>query len=235
MSDLQTDTLRQGAFERIARARQAAPSAHAIGDVADITERFFADLSLLHGTLNDINADARLSDEGQREKRAAALEAWERTSGELADEITARVERATHTDPAKVTPRPPVDDPAVLEGRLANARSDAQMLLGNVDLGRLADRMQELAQHAGDPALTYLLVATPYGEHLIRSRLPADPRAGGREALLAWDATRRSLAREMLDDAGRAALDRAEALRPLSQVPILVTHARETVLRERRG
>ena len=233
MSERQWSLVRRAALERIAKAREAAPYAKAVEHVEETAGRFFGDLEQLEATEARILADRNLSEEGRREQRRAATEAWERESAEQLEELTEDVERAVRFDAEKLKPRPPLTDPAANEARLANARSDARMLLDREDVTMLPLRMRALVEHGDDAALAHLLVSE-WSMNYIRSRLPQDGPAN-HGTLVEWSGIRQNLVRSQLDAAGQAEYDRATALKPLTQVVDIARHVREAALRERRN
>lgn len=231
MTDRQSSVLRKAALERVAKARAAAPGELNLQHLEEDVSEFYDTLDAFERTEAGIRVDPHLSPEGKKAKHDRARADWEATSAAQLESIRERVERIAKVDPAKVTPRPPVEDPAVLEAKLANARSDARMLLDRHDLNTLPDRMRELVQHDADPVVSYLLVATPWGANYIHSRLPNDNQQHG--APVVWDRYRTDLTRGMLDEAGQRAYDRARALEPLPQVTTVVHHTREHRVRDR--
>jgi hypothetical protein len=238
MTDQSSGVLRVGALADIQKAREAAPTAAGLDALEREVTDFYDSISELDQDLARIEADATLSAEGKQRKRDAVTAAWVDLSARSVTEVGKAAARLTARDEAKVTPRPPVADPVALEAKLANARSDALLLLEGVDVMDLPERMRELVEHDADPAVSYLLVGTPWSTHLIRSRLRGDQRHRGRQAdhtaLLLWEQYRHRLTRHLLDDDGRKAWDRAEALKPLTRVPQVVSATRQFAMKDRR-
>ena len=234
LTDRQWSLVQRSALERIAKAREAGPYAKAVEHVEQTATAFFDGVHDLEATEARILADRNLSDEGRREQRRAATEAWERESAEQLEELAEDVDRAVRFDPEKLKPRPPLDDPAANEARLANARADARMLLDGEDLTILPLRMKALVEHGDDPAIAHLLVGE-WSMNYIRSRLPKNAPADRHGTLVEWSGIRQNLVRSQLDAAGQAEYDRAAALKPLTQVVDIARHVREAALRERRG
>jgi hypothetical protein len=237
MTDQSSGVLRVGALHDIQKAREAAPTAVGLDALEREVTHFYDSIGELDADLARIEADTTLSAEGKQRKRDAVTTAWRDLSARRVAEVEIAAARLTARDEAKVTPRPPVDDPVALEAKLANARSDALMLLEGADVMDLPERMRELVEHDADPAVSYLLVGTPWSTHLIRSRLRGDGRhrggQGDHSALLLWEQYRHRLARHLLDDDGKREWDRVEALWPLGRVRQVVAATRQFALKDR--
>lgn len=232
MNDRQSSIYRQATLQRLDQARQAAGDDSALQRLDADVRTFYDDLDAFEQADERVGADPMLSPEGKRTKRTKLLEAWETTSAEQVERITSATQRLSTPDPRKVTPKPPADDPVTLEAKLANARSDARMMLDQAEVNVLPDRMKELVEHDADPAISYLLVGTNWGTNYVRSRLPANERQQ-HGSLVVWDRHKNDLTRRLLDEPGRKAFDRAAALRPLGQVGTIVHATREFKLRDR--
>jgi hypothetical protein len=233
MTDQSSGVLRVGALQDIQKAREAAPTAAGLDTLEREVTHFYDSISELDQDLARIEADTTLTAEGKQRKRDAVTTAWRDLSAQNVAEVEKTAARLTARDEAKVTPRPPVDDPVALEAKLANARSDARMMLDGADPHDLPEQMKRLVEHDADPAVSYLLVATEWGMNYLRSRIPPNARPNN-GALVLWSTYRQQLTRGLLNPEGQAAWDRAEALKPLTRVPQVVSATRQFAMRDRR-
>ncbi len=107
---------------------------------------------------------------------------------------------------------------AARQAILANARSDARMLLDPMGEGyQMVQRMVAIAEH-GDDALAYLLLATPWAANYLRSRIP-----GAQSPVFEWEQERVRLAPRFLserDGEAWSALGRIE--KPMYTIAALV-------------
>lgn len=133
------------------------------------TEALVATITPLNEKLYDLHRDQRFLADYIRDKHLELVEAWKPKALGLRDEIVA-VGEAAKERVENATIAPPSNDPGVLEAMLGNARGDARMYLDLTDANRLPLRMKELVEHDTDPVITYLLLATRWAEHYLRSR-----------------------------------------------------------------
>lgn len=124
--------------------------------------------------------------------RTTPTVAWERLAGiaaewkrkgdnwvtSLENEVAAWDRELT----AAATPPAPTSDAQLLEARLANARTDAMMVLDRANGDELVPRMRELARGA-DQTLAYLMLATTWPATYLRAR-------GDATAPLLWEQER---------------------------------------------
>jgi len=98
---------------------------------------------------------------------------------------------------AAARPSAPTSDKAVLEARLANARTDAVMVLDRAADADVPERLAELAR-GSDSALAYLILGTPWPSTYLRAR-------GSNAAVAQWEHERQRVLAEVLTDAALAA------------------------------
>ena len=234
--------LRETILTDIRNAKAVAPGASGVQTLEREAVAFYDDLATLDAALQEIMQDTHLSEEGKQAKRAELGEVWKAKSAQQLEAI----QKATSglLDKGSTAIQPPTEDPALLEAKLGNARSDARMLLESSKPTDLPDRMRELVESNADPVVSYLLVATDWGTNYIRSRFPDGPGLseqqlnGARDSSVStlnlWEAYRHDLTPRLLDEKGRKAWERTEALTPLRRVPQIVNAARHFAIMDRR-
>lgn len=239
-TDLQLGVAKQTLLHDLSQLRRAYPQDSDLQRVEGSTAAFFASAAELDQTLAAIDTDPHLSAEGKQAKRSEAVAAWNVTAAKHRQEVEAAARRPLDSQAQVPTLPAPTDDSLLLEAKLANARTDARMYLDGVETQHLPRRMRELVERNADPSLTYLLLATDWGEHYLRSRVPADDRTGAaREAvhtnLMEWAHLRGDLTRSRLSPQQREAWDRQRALAgALPRAAALITAAIDHTLRSRR-
>lgn len=230
--------MQQGIAQDLRAVQDAAPGTN-LRALSSAVEEFYSGLDELDQALEQIRNDGDLSPEGKANRRDALAQAWLARSAEQAAKIERLTGEAIGSESEPLTVPAPADDPAVLEARLANARTDARMLLDGTEPTQLTTAMRRLVEHNTDPAISYLLVATEWGTHYLRSRTPAsgrEARMGGdarNGLLLEWQAARQALTPHLLDDAGKAAWERRARLQPLTRIPQMVTATRQFAIKDR--
>lgn len=103
----------------------------------------------------------------------------------------------------KVQPAPPVDDPAVLEAKLGNARADARMLFDPVPADQLSLAFHKVLPDLA-PDVAFLLLGTPWMATYLQARNASDA------TLRAWKELHRQALPTILTEqqtAQRAALE----------------------------
>lgn len=178
--------------------------------IADAPADYRDDLDELVEAVQLAKMNPRLSDEAKWSDIDGITRAWlpeaERLVQSLED-AAARWEREL-TDAAR--PPAPTTDEILLEAKLANARSDAVLVLDRATTDEdVADRLAEMATGA-DPALSYLVLGTSWIATYFRSR-------GTNMAALLWEEKKRQVLAEVLTDAA------LEAHKKIAGVP----HARK--------
>lgn len=87
-------------------------------------------------------------------------------------------------------PSAPTSDPMLLEAKLANARTDAALVLADAEEMDIPDRLAEMAR-SSDLALRYLLLATPWPATYLRGR-------GANDAAMLWHDEKRKVLASIL-------------------------------------
>lgn len=187
-------------------------------------DQLFQDLEAFDSSISEIKSDKRLSDLG-KEERLAPLRDQLRQSLEAR---AAAVERRVAEVEARALITPPAldPDPAVSEARLANARSDARMLLDSAG-DRVADVMRQMVESNTDPAVTHLLMFTNWPKLYLQSR------GGNAGTGMLWDQYRTELLERVLPPDQAAKARTVKALKHLKQAAQIAGHARHFALADR--
>lgn len=233
LTDLSAGVMKQGVLHDLKAIREAAPNNSHVQRLEQAAVAFYDSLATLDAQLGEVNNDPHLSAEGKQAKRTELGAAWKESSAQQLASVEAAANALTGNSEPLTIP-PPVEDASLLEAKLANARSDARMLLDGVDPLKLATRMRELVERNADPLITYLLVGTEWGNNYIRSR---HPNAGGSDItapLLDWAHHRGELYPRLLDDAGRKEWERRQRFAKVPRIPQVVSATREFAIRDRR-
>lgn len=130
-------------------------------------DAFFQEIEAFDEHAAAVKRDARLSDLGRQERMEPIREAFRERLEQRAEAFSRRlqdVEKRYAYAPPKLDP-----DPAIAEARLANARSDARMMLDAAG-ERVADVMRQLVEANTDPAVTHLLMHTTWPTLYLQSR-----------------------------------------------------------------
>lgn len=181
-----------------------------------VVERTLRDLGAAiqdHATEHTcIRADHHLSEQGRSEAHATLYEqTHERLTG-LVNAMPKRVDTAIARARTRATP-PPSDTPSdVLEAQLANAGTDAHMVLDAASEDELHTVLADLAEN-GSATMRHLILATESPTLYLRIRDAATA-----DAL--WANRKPSLMALVLNEAGQA------ALHTLTAVPDLLNIAR---------
>lgn len=202
---------------RLRELELAAPDAKDARAARRLTTALFASVPPLLEELYRIERDERYTAEHIVQLMGQRLDAWEATARGTRNELAGRGEAAQRRVDA-ATIEPPTTDAGVLEAMLGNARGDARMYLDATATHRVPHRMRELVEHETDPVITYLLVATRWGDHYIRSRAVARANDGNAEqvqsvdGLIEWAEYRKGLLAKLMPEAAAAAYQRDTAL-----------------------
>jgi hypothetical protein len=233
--------LRESTLADLRAMRKSAPNDPKLERLEAAATGFYQGLAKLDADLRDVQTDPHLTAEGKTARAAEVLASWsEASAAQVAAAEAAARDLAGEIRPPEV--RPPVDDPVLLEAKLANARSDARMLLDGVAPAQLPRRMRELVEHDADPMVSYLLVATEWGTNYIRSRAQRSDNVRGGAAgqnvahgpLIEWAHARADLMPRLLDDRGRREWDRRQRYAAASHIPAVLRETRAYTIRSRR-
>ena len=188
---------------------QAAPALGSAGDpwatISGTPERYRVELEAFVRDVQAAKLDQRLSVEARWSDARKVAAEFRADAERVLDAYTSAARELTVRYEARTRPLPPTSDAAVLEAQLANARSDARMVLDQAsDDQAVADRLAELAR-GDDLALRYLLLATTWPATYMRAR-------GLTAAPIAWQAARREVLAEVLPPAAVTALPKLDAM-----------------------
>ena len=198
------------ARERIEQARDA------LGIHAATLERYLTDVERLDATTIEqadrIRADERLALEAKRSDLQAVAATYRQAAEEVTTATKTTLADAERSLRAKLeVPAPEGPD---AQGRLANARTDAMMILNSVSDNEIVDTLEVLARDPGDVSSLVLGDWTP--KYLqARRHNPSAAR---------WAEARDQLAAERLGPEAQAALERLKGLQPARPVPEILTH-----------
>ncbi len=203
-------TLLTTARERIEQARDA------LGIHAATLERYLTDVERLDArTLEEadlIRGNQRLSVEAKRDDLTAVAATYRQAAEEVTTATKTTLAAAERSLRAKLeVPAPEGPD---AQGRLANARTDAMMILNSVSDDELVDALEVLARDPGDVSSLVLSDWTP---KFLQARRH-NPSAAR------WTEARDQLAAERLGPDAQAALERLKGLTPARPVPEILTH-----------
>lgn len=188
------------------------PAPRRVAEIQETITQYEALRAQLTEDLQRIDQDPDRSPEYIVRARAARLEQWQAEAQAIVDRAFMLTRTLLRSREEASTPRSPVADPAVLEARLGNARSDVSMILAAVPTGGIIEAMERTVRTTQDPAIRYLLLGTPYPESYLASR-------GIPGAVQDWRRARLELLPLVLDDAGRRALEELRVLRDIAQTP----------------
>lgn len=192
--------------------------------VRDAVDAFYQRDQAAHTALEALEKNDRLTAAGKEEPRKAIREGWRGDGPALAEAVMAAVRDANDRESfAFRYPEgwPSMDigaDETARQAILANARSDARMLLDAVKNDyEVVPRMAGIAEH-GDADVAYLLLATSWAVNYLRSRFP-----GAQTPVLDWEQKRVRLAPRFLGERdGEAWLALGRIAYPLYSVAGLV-------------
>lgn len=163
-----------------------------------------------------IRGDHRLSETGRREAHATLYEATQERLTGLVHDITKRVDAAIARARTRAEPVPSDTRPELLEARLANARTDALMVLDAMPEDDLHTVLADLAEN-GSATMRHLILATDWPTLYLRKRDAATA-----DAL--WANRRMALMPLVLDEDGQAALHTLTAEPDLRAVSVIARH-----------
>lgn len=165
-----------------------------------------------------VMGDMNLSGTGKRERMVALYEQAHRDLTGIANEMIVQAEETVEQAKARAMPKPP-DTPAdVLEAQLANARTDARMVLDATDEDKIHTVLSHLAEH-GRSAMRHLILGTDWPDLYLRTR-------GGATGVAAWANQKPALLPLVLDGRGQEA---AQALTAAPEVDKFVLHTRHVI------
>jgi hypothetical protein len=204
--DSGTTNAYRGIVERaILRANEApAPiQGSARSGLVSASAGFFVALDTHFDRLKEIRTDITLSQEGVRQAKQQNDEALERDAADaigsfttLATQYRERLEAAINEGATTVT-----------EERLANARSDARMVLDSAHGAAIVELLKELADD-DDDAMAHLLLRTKWPEYYLQSR--------GEEGMVPmWHDYRAALMGRTVSAEGMAAFQSLDAAKGL--------------------
>lgn len=130
-------------------------------------DAFFQEIEDFDEIVSAVKRDARLSDLGKQERLEPLRAAFQEAIGKRAEAVDRRLQELEKRH--AYTPPKLESDPAIAEARLANARSDARMMLDAAG-DRVADVMRQLVEANTDPAVTHLLMHTTWPTLYLQSR-----------------------------------------------------------------
>lgn len=130
-------------------------------------DAFFQEIEDFDEIVSAVKRDARLSDLGKQERLEPLRVAFQEAIGKRAEAVDRRLQELEKRH--AYTPPKLESDPAIAEARLANARSDARMMLDAAG-DRVADVMRQLVEANTDPAVTHLLMHTTWPTLYLQSR-----------------------------------------------------------------
>lgn len=226
----QDNILRIGVEEHLGAFVAAAPEERRAADAfaRDADELFQAidDYDAASGAARSaVTNDRNLSEVGREEKLREALQPLQ---GALRERLEQRTEavlgRISEQEQRHAFTPPPLEtDAAVSEARLANARSDARMLLDAAG-SRAPDMMRQLVEGNTDPAVTHLLMHTNWPSLYLQSR-------GASSAV--WDAHREALMPKVLPEDLAAKYRASKAVTHLRQAAELIKATKHFALADR--
>lgn len=181
---------------------------------------FFQAVDQLPEHLKRIQEDPDLNDAARDRKRAEAIAGMNTLREVTEQDINEAAAAYERRHAATLEPVPPVADPLLLEAKLQTARMDARMLLDNAGQESLPLAMYQAATGT-DPMLSYLLLATPWGEKYLTGRgLPAD-------VMLGWNDLKARAYPAVLSEQQAAA---QAAIRGLSKTAGTITAAHDLLV-----
>jgi hypothetical protein len=148
----------------------------------------------------------RLSNAGKWEEIDKIAAAWRTDAERMVAQLEAQTAKWDATLTAAARPPAPIADRATLEAALANARSDAKMVLDAAQ-DRDKDVPYRLAEMArgDDPVLAFLILGTPWPQTYMRAH-------GLTTAPLLWEQERAALLGGVLTEAALAAYEKLPGL-----------------------
>lgn len=164
-----------------------------------------------------IYADTSLSEGGQHEAAQAAFERAEQIVNDNAQKLAARAEDDIKKAQRRATPQPPAAATSTFETQLANARTDARMVLDPMTDQELHAGLANLAQ-TGSEAMRHLILGTDWPDLYLRSR-------NSRPAEAAWANQKHALMPLVLDEDGTEAMQALQAAPELRAVAKMAQHA----------
>lgn len=198
------------ARERIEQARDA------LGIHAATLERYLTDVERLDTTTLEqadlIRGNQRLALEAKRSDLEAVAATYRQAAEQVTEATRTVLTDAERTLRAKLE-LPPLEGPDA-QGRLANARTDAVLVLDRTTDPDLDTALETLARDPGDVGH---LILTGFAERYLQAR-QHNPTAAR------WAEARDQLAAERLGPDAQAALERLKGLTPARPVPEILTH-----------
>ena len=171
----------------------------------------------LNGTAERIRGDERLAPEAKRDDLQAATSVYRDATKKLTTEAQQLVEEREKVLRAHLQP-PGLEGPDA-QGRLANARADALLVLDRTNDNDLAQALETLATQPDD--VGHLLLAG-WAERYLQARK-------SNAAAAQWNSQRDAIAAERLGPDAQAARRHLEGLKPARAVPTLMeAHAYNT-------
>jgi len=178
------------------------PSSSLQQTIRTARERTKAALDTYFAARNAIRANERLNDEAKRKDLKAAQDQLMQSASGAVSNLRSQISQ--HVDALKAASTPP---DGISEDQLRNARMDAELALRNVSAAEVIQHLRELIE-VNDPAMTHLLLFTPWVEYFSRGR-------NDTVTPIHWESERRQFMPEYLSGDAAAAflsLDEATAL-----------------------
>ena len=188
------------------------PAAATAAALRELPERYAAGLRVLERSLRDIDADQNATEAGKVPRRAQAVESWRAGIEQVVREAQKRADNARQNRENRVLPTPLHTDAGVAQARLANARSDARMLLDPLRPTDIPARLEQLVGPDADPPVRHLLLVGNWFGMYASSR--GAPGLGTE-----WEGKRRAHLGPLLSADGRAALAELDGLDDALQIP----------------
>ena len=197
----------------LARADLSPSARQAVDTLCNAANDLAGGRTMLEDRLRAIAADPDLSDTARSRRRDEAVRAWEAATDLYLIDLETRAARLVPHAESQIVPPALHTDPVLAEARGGNARADLQMLLANVPIQGLTDRMAELAQSEAYPHVARLLATSSFGSMYLESRGVSG------EEVVTWNERRLTALRPLLTPSAQRVLDDLPALRQASTVP----------------
>jgi hypothetical protein len=204
----------ENAEARLTTADLSPTSRRQVDALQNAVNEYHQDIRQLDDHLRAIDANRELSDEGRRSRRDEVIQAWADEADRTLNSLDARASRLVPNAEAQITPPPLHADPQLETARLSAAERHAMMMLEQVPVAQLQNRMLEYATGATYPDVSYLLSATPFGRMYLESKGVFG------ESTTEWEARRLEALRPRLSATAQRALDDLPGLREAASIPV---------------
>ncbi len=202
-------SLREVIGRTLTRARNAPmpPGSTTLSRIESNTTDLFARVERHHVEHHEAGETGRLTAEAMREDRARLLEELQQDAAGLIQDTRERIDAYRERLEAAMKP---AYEPT--EERLANARSDARMVLDGATRETMARELADLAED-GDNAVRYLLLMTPWVTYYLRGR--------GLETLVGmWNTAKVRFMAEVLTADGMRAFQSLDTVADLAEITL---------------